>query len=139
MVDINRCIFRPPVHRDFPGRSYGTIHWDADPRAPGPASLQAVVLLTGLGRDEGGFQCLPEVYKNLDAWLQQYAMRDDFDYFNPGLKDLRTTQVEVGRAMSSCGRPGFRMARQSICPPAHGSQRLSPCSHRMRVRAFESR
>lgn len=97
MADINRCIFRPPVHRDFPSRSYGTIHWDADPRAPGPASLQAVVLLTGFGREEGGFQCLPEVYKNLDAWLQQYAMRDDFDYFHPRLKDLRTTQVE-GRA-----------------------------------------
>jgi len=46
MVDMNRCIFRPPIHPDFPGRSHGTIHWDTDPRVPGPGSLQAVILLT---------------------------------------------------------------------------------------------
>ncbi|MDQ2898248.1 MAG: phytanoyl-CoA dioxygenase family protein [Acidobacteriota bacterium] len=94
MVDINRCIFRPPVHPGFPNISHGTIHWDTDPRAPGPASLQAVILLTDVGPNGGGFHCLPEVYKNLDAWLQQYASRDDFDFFNPGLNDWRTTQVE---------------------------------------------
>ena len=95
MVDINRCIFRPPVHLDYPGRSYGTIHWDTDPRAPRQASLQAVIALTGFSRDEGGFQCLPGVYKNLDAWLRQHAMGKDFDYFNPGLNGLRTTQVDA--------------------------------------------
>ncbi len=73
MLDISRCIFRPPVHPDFPGRSYGTIHWDTDPRAPGPPSLQAAVLLTDVRHNEGGFQCLPDVYRNLEAWLKQYA------------------------------------------------------------------
>src|SRR5689334_13467235 len=33
MLDINRCIFRPPVHPLHPSRSHGDIHWDADPRA----------------------------------------------------------------------------------------------------------
>jgi len=94
MVDINRCIFRPPVHDDFPGRSYGTVHWDTDPRTPGAGSLQAVILLTDVGRDEGGFQCLPGVYQNLEAWLEQYATGSDFDFFNPGLNDWETMQVE---------------------------------------------
>ncbi len=94
MVDINRCIFRPPVHSDFPAISHGTIHWDTDPRAPRPASLQAVVLLTDVSRDGGGFQCLPEVYRNLDAWLEQHARRADFDFFNPGLNHWKATQVE---------------------------------------------
>ena len=94
MLDISRCIFRPPVHPDFPGRSYGTIHWDSDPRAAVPPSLQAGVLLTDVRRNEGGFQCLPEVYKNLDAWLKQFAMGSDFDFFNPGLKDRPATQVK---------------------------------------------
>lgn len=97
MVDINRCIFRPPVHRDYPTISWGTIHWDTDPRSPDPATLQAVVLLTDVGRDGGGFQCLPQVYRNLEAWLRQYASRKDFDFFNPGLNEWKTTQVE-GRA-----------------------------------------
>jgi len=97
MVDINRCIFRPPVRWNAPTISYGNIHWDTDPRVPGPASLQAVVLLTDVGRNGGGFQCLPEVYQNLDSWLKRNARRKDFDFFNPGLNHWKTTQV-VGKA-----------------------------------------
>jgi ectoine hydroxylase-related dioxygenase (phytanoyl-CoA dioxygenase family) len=94
MVDINRCIFRPPVNRRFPTVSHGSIHWDTDPRVPGPGSLQAVVLLTDVGRNGGGFQCLPEIYQSLDTWLKRYACRSDFDFFNPGLNRWKTTQVE---------------------------------------------
>jgi hypothetical protein len=96
-VDINRCVFRPPVHPGFPTISHGTIHWDTDPRLPGPGSLQGVVLLTDVGRNGGGFQCLPKVYQNLDAWLERNAKRSDFDFFNPGLKRLRTKQI-TGKA-----------------------------------------
>lgn len=93
MVDINRCIFRPPVHPDFPTISHGTIHWDTDPRPQGQGSLQGVVLLTDVGRNEGGFQCLPEIYRNLDAWLKECAQEKDFDFFNPGLNHRKATQV----------------------------------------------
>lgn len=94
MVDINRCIFRPPVHPGFPTISYGNIHWDTDPRVPGPATLQALVLLTDVRRDGGGFQCLSDVYRNLEAWLERYALQEDFDFFYPGLNRWKTTQVE---------------------------------------------
>jgi len=93
MADMNRCIFRPPIHARWPEVSYGTIHWDTDPRKKGPGSLQAVVLLTDVGYDCGGFQCLPEVYRNLDAWLERYASCDDFNFFEPGLNHWKTTQV----------------------------------------------
>jgi len=73
MVDMNRCIFRPPIHPRWPTVSYGSIHWDTDPRKSGPGSLQAVVLLTDVDPNGGGFQCLPDVYRNLDKWLEQYA------------------------------------------------------------------
>jgi hypothetical protein len=85
MVDMNRCMFRPPVHPRWTDVSYGSIHWDTDPRKKGPGSLQGVVLLTDVKPGGGGFQCLPEVYRNLDEWLGWYASRDDFDFFNPGL------------------------------------------------------
>lgn len=94
MVDINRCIFRPPIHPRRPGISYGTIHWDTDPRRKGPGSLQAVVLLTDVRRDGGGFQCLPDIYRNLDAWLEQHAAHDNFNFFEPGLNRRKATQVE---------------------------------------------
>jgi hypothetical protein len=96
MVDVNRCIFRPPVHSSFPGLSYGTIHWDTDPKRA-KDSLQAVVLLSDVDRNSGGFQCVPEVYQNLNEWLKGHALRDDFDFFNPGLNHWKTTQV-TGKA-----------------------------------------
>jgi hypothetical protein len=93
MVDMNRRIFRPPIHRRWPTVSYGNIHWDTNPGKKGPGSLQAVVLLTDVGPDGGGFQCLPDLYRNLDAWLERYASRADFNSFEPGLNRCRTTQV----------------------------------------------
>ena len=93
MVDINRCIFRPPVNPRLPAISHGTIHWDTDPRGPRPATVQAVVLLSDVARNEGGFQCIPEIYQNLAAWLEQYA-HDDFDFFNPGLNSWKARQIE---------------------------------------------
>jgi len=126
MVDINRCIFRPPVHPRFPTISHGTIHWDTNPRVPGRGSLQAVVLLTDVGRDGGGFQCLPQVYQNLDAWLERYASRDDFDFFNPGLNHWKTTQIE--------GKAGDVILWSTKLP--HGS--ATNLSNRPRVAAFVS-
>jgi hypothetical protein len=126
MVDINRCIFRPPVHPGFPAISRGTIHWDTDPRVPGPGSLQAVVLLTDVGRNGGGFQCLPKVYQNLDAWLKRYASRDDFDFVNPGLNHWKTTQIE--------GKAGDVILWSTKLP--HGS--ATNLSNRPRVAAFVS-
>lgn len=126
MVDINRCIFRPPVHRRFPEISRGSIHWDADPRGPSPASLQAVVLLSDVGRDGGGFQCLPDVYRNLGAWLKRYAHRNDFDFLYPGLNHWKTTQVE--------GKAGDVILWSTKLP--HGS--ATNLSERPRVAAFVS-
>jgi Phytanoyl-CoA dioxygenase (PhyH) len=126
MVDINRCIFRPPVHPDLPAISHGSIHWDTDPRAPGPGSLQAVVLLTDVDRDGGGFQCLPEVYRKLDAWLERYAPPGDFDFFNPGLNHWKTTQIE--------GKAGDVILWSTKLP--HGTATNS--SNRPRVAAFVS-
>jgi hypothetical protein len=130
MVDINRCIFRPPVYLGCPDISHGTIHWDTDPRAPGRGSLQAVVLLTDVGRNGGGFQCIPEVYQNLDAWLERYARRDDFDFFNPGLDNgwdqWKTTQVE--------GKAGDVILWSTKLP--HGS--ATNLSNRPRIAAFVS-
>ena len=102
IVDINRCIFRPPLHPDWPTLSHGDIHWDTDPRQPGPASLQCVVLLTDIARDGGGFQCVPEVYQNLEAWLDRHARGKSFNFFKPGLKD-GLTQMKEGVWSGSLG------------------------------------
>jgi hypothetical protein len=80
-------------------------------------------LLSDVGRNGGGFQCLPEVYQNLDAWLERHAFRDDFDFFNPGLNHWKPTQV-LGKA----GDVILWSARPSTYQTAQGSQRSFPCS-----------
>ena len=126
MVDINRCVFRPPRHPDWPTLSHGDIHWDTDPRQSGEASLQCVVLLTDIARDGGGFQCAPEVYQNLEAWLDRHARGKNFNFLKPGLKDGPTTQIE--------GKAGDIILWSSKLP--HGSAvNLSP---RPRIASFVS-
>jgi hypothetical protein len=126
MVDINRCIFRPPRHHKWPTISRGDIHWDTDPREEGPGSLQGVVLLTDVTRDGGGFQCLPDVYQRLELWLDRHARRRSFDFFKPGLNNCRATQIE--------GKAGDVIVWSTKLP--HGSAaNLSP---RPRIAAFVS-
>ncbi len=95
-MDINRCMFRPPVHPLHPGRSLGDIHWDADPRAKVEPTLQTVVLLSPIGRGRGGFQCIPEIYRNLDTWLEQNGETgNDFDFRHAALNHPKTLEVEA--------------------------------------------
>jgi hypothetical protein len=96
MLDINRCIFRPPVHPLHPTRSLGDIHWDADPRVDVEPTVQTVVLLSSIGNNRGGFQCIPEIYRNLNTWLDENCAKDsDFDFRRAGVKHPNTLQVEA--------------------------------------------
>jgi ectoine hydroxylase-related dioxygenase (phytanoyl-CoA dioxygenase family) len=81
-------------------------------------------LLTDVRRDGGGFQCLPEIYRDLDAWLRKHATKDDFNFFEPGLNDLETVQVE--------GQAGDVILWSTLLP--HGS--AANQSDRPRMAAF---
>lgn len=93
-VDMNRCCFRPPASPQHPGRSLGEIHWDIDPRGPLPPSLQGIALLSDVGRNGGGYQCVPSIYRKVDEWLAQNAHAPDFDFFNPGIDFGDAVQVQ---------------------------------------------
>lgn len=121
------CLFYPPRHRRWPTISRGSVHWDTDPRAARQGSLQGVVLLSDVTqRDGGGYQCLPHIYQNLAAWLEENAQRDDFDFFNPGLPRCTTTQIEA--------RAGDIILWSSKLP--HGT--AANLSTRPRIAAFVS-
>jgi len=126
MVDINRCIFRPPCHPKWPTISRSTIHWDTDPRAPGIGSLQGVVLLTDVGPNGGGYQCLPDIYRSLDIWLARNGRGSNFDFFNPQLNSRETLQIE--------GNAGDVILWSTRLP--HGS--AVNLSNRPRIAAFVS-
>lgn len=65
-----------------------------------------------------------EIYQNLSAWLDRYARRRDFDFFNPGLNHWRPTQIE--------GQAGDVILWSTKLP--HGS--ASNFSNRPRIAMF---
>ena len=73
-VNIDRTNFKPPVDDRYPEfDNRGFIHWDVDMRKyPSiPFGVQGVLALTDTDENMGGFQCIPELYKELDAWVKR--------------------------------------------------------------------
>ena len=68
-VSIDRASFKPPV-RGVPGTyRVDPIHWDGDPRRR-VLSIQGLVYLTDTDPEQGGFCCVPDLYRQLDRWLE---------------------------------------------------------------------
>ncbi len=69
-VTMDRAGFKPPLSVRHPlHRQETKIHWDEDPRRPGPRRVQGLVYLTDVGSGDGGFECVPSLYRELDGWL----------------------------------------------------------------------
>jgi hypothetical protein len=64
----------------------GFIHWDADTTlTPLPVNVQGVLALSDTTEEVGGFQCIPELFDNLESWRAQ-APKDR----NPWQPDVDT-------------------------------------------------
>jgi hypothetical protein len=75
-VTIDRANLNVPVR---PGHGFeGFIHWDVDTSLyPPPVNVQGVLALDDATREMGGFQCVPELYRNFAEWVKtQPAGRD---------------------------------------------------------------
>ena len=91
-VTIDRANFKPPAHPDHPEYNFkGFTHWDTDTSVrPLPQRrVQGVLYLADTAENQGGFQCVPEIYRNLEAYLErQPADR------NPNVPDLTGYEVK---------------------------------------------
>jgi hypothetical protein len=99
LVSIDRASLKPPRHPDHPEYDHkGFVHWDTDtannPRIKGKY-LQGVLYLTDTDADQGGFQCVPELYRNMEEWVKTQPPDR-----NPRVPDLTGLTVEPipGRA-----------------------------------------
>lgn len=64
---------KPPRHPTHPEWDHaGFIHWDVDTRKLSqiPFGVQAVLCLEDTKADQGGFQCVPGMHRNLEAWIK---------------------------------------------------------------------
>lgn len=90
-VSIDRASLKPPrhpAHLEYDNK--GFIHWDADTsQLPIPFSVQGVLYLTDTDRDQGGFQCVPALFRQFDTWLETQPTDR-----NPSMPDLTGFEIE---------------------------------------------
>ena len=92
-VSIDRVNMKPPRREDFTQFNTGFIHWDIDTRnltfpLPKPRRVQGVLYLADTEADQGGFQCVPSIYRDFEQWLR--AQPDDR---HPTLPDVTGHEI----------------------------------------------
>jgi hypothetical protein len=94
-VTIDRANLNFPVR---PGHEYKAfIHFDIDTSmVPKPVNVQGVLALSDTDEFTGGFQCVPELYRNFDEWVKTQPA--DRDPFKPD-----TTGFEIVKVMCKKG------------------------------------
>ena len=89
-VSFDRVNMKPPRRADHPEYDHkGFIHWDTDTsKLPKPLAVQGVLALTDTTDEMGGFQGVPELFRDLPQWVaRQPAGR------NPHAPDLTGFQI----------------------------------------------
>jgi len=74
-VSLDSCRFTPPWQPGYAGP--GGIHWDHDPWDATKRMFQGVVALTDTAATQGGFRCVPSLYRDVDAWPRQPIIHAD--------------------------------------------------------------
>jgi len=90
-VTIDRANLNFPIR---PGFEYkGFIHWDYDPETK-PVNVQGVLALAD--QDDvnmGGFQCIPELFRNYDTW--KLTQPEDRNRFKPDTTGFEMEKVKM--------------------------------------------
>lgn len=93
-VTIDRANLNFPVRDDYEFK--GFIHWDIDTSlSPLPVDVQGVLALSDTNDETGGFQCIPELYRNFDNWVKDQPK--DRDPFKPDITGFKPTNVNMKR------------------------------------------
>ncbi len=90
-VSIDRMNFNLPPEPGFEFKSF--MHWDYDPDTD-PQNVQGVLSVSDQTDPEvGGFVCIPELFRNYQAWRQ--AQPDKWDWYRPDVADLEHVPVAL--------------------------------------------
>ena len=94
-VSMDRVNMTPPRHPDHPELDRSFVHWDTDisdvqnmevqPSGTEriPYGVQGVLYLADIAENQGTFQCVPEIYQNIEEWtdvertLDEDALEED--------------------------------------------------------------
>ncbi len=133
-ASIDRCNLNLPMK---PGHEYNSfIHWDVDTSLdPIPVNVQGVLSLVDTDVDMGGFQCIPDLYRDFDEWVKdQPADRDphkpDTTGYTPTKVVTKAGDLLIFNSMQPHGiRPNYsdkpRLAQYiSMFPAQEGNEQL---------------
>ena len=95
-VSVDRASFKAPARGFADGYRVDPIHWDGDVRRLGRLSVQGLVYLSDTSEAQGGFCCVPELYRNLDAYLA--GLTDDTTPRRPNIEgyEIRSVGAPAG-------------------------------------------
>jgi len=89
---IDRANLNPP-NRGSRSIS-GFIHWDVDTSLrPRPIGVQGVLSLTQQDDEVGGFQCVPELFRTLEEWIEKQP--SDRNSWAPDTTDLEVVNINM--------------------------------------------
>ena len=91
-VTIDRANLNTP---NLVGRKFTSfIHWDSDTTVvPLPINVQGVLALNATDPEVGGFQCVPELFRNFNQWIAHQPQGRD--PFHPDLTGLEVKFVPM--------------------------------------------
>ncbi len=90
-VTIDRANLNLPLRPEDTFK--GFIHWDYDPETR-PQNVQGVLALADQNDENmGGFQCIPDLYRNYDTW--KLTQPEDRNRFKPDITGLEDKLVKV--------------------------------------------
>ena len=91
-VTIDRANLNPP--KKVRGNPQGFIHWDVDTSLwPLPIGVQGVLSLKRQDGDVGGFQCVPGLFRDFDAWVTTQPR--DRDPLHPDTTGFPIVNIEM--------------------------------------------
>jgi len=82
-VSLDRVNMKLPKRAGFSSLNTGFIHWDTDtsdlkfPIRQPSGKMQGVLYLADTSADQGGFQCVPEIYRNLEEYINSQPPNRD--------------------------------------------------------------
>ena len=145
-VTIDRAGLNPP---NVGGRqSGGFIHWDVDTtERPLPVNVQGVLSLVDTDERIGGFQCVPELFRNFEQWLE--TQPEDRNPYSPDLTglDVQFVPMKAGDLLifntllahgvrPNTSEKGIRMAQYLAMYPANNGNEEA---RQTRIRSWRER
>lgn len=91
-VSIDRANLNFPVREGYEFK--GFIHWDINTsKRPLPVNVQGVLALSDTDDETGGFQCVPELYRNFHEWVKDQP--EERDPFQPDISGFDINKVNM--------------------------------------------